>query len=408
MHINLWIFSLWAIIVHILSWQRQNYVTATDQYHIQTDEGPERYFRYQTHNGQFRKEKRLQDGTVIGTEAWIDAAGYLRLKDYMADKQGYRILKSKILYVGKGTEIQDALKSAKSIPAQSGALVDGKEGLYSRPNSIPVISKTNYAFTGSASGTDFSTTVDPPILGYLSPQEAAKLEPITYLGFDHYPNELPVTPKIKLRTNHQLNDNLNQHDEYRGSATTERSQSAVPLPVQEIRPPYQSKYRKYGIGIAPASPTPITVNEAASKYGKYSTPAPFANVPTQFSTTANSGYNYDTPTYRSPSQTSSSLPAHVNALLPLYERPRLPQYNEITNTQQGFRYILPHHYHEESQINESKKAGSFGYVDPFGIRRVVYYNASPEKGFVHRNRNRYVGVDGVPFDEPKLSERESV
>lgn len=38
----------------------------SDQYHIQTDEGPERYFRFQTDNGQFRKERRLQDGTVIG------------------------------------------------------------------------------------------------------------------------------------------------------------------------------------------------------------------------------------------------------------------------------------------------------------------------------------------------------
>lgn len=38
----------------------------SSQYHIQTDEGPERYFRFQTDNGQYRKEKRLQDGTVIG------------------------------------------------------------------------------------------------------------------------------------------------------------------------------------------------------------------------------------------------------------------------------------------------------------------------------------------------------
>lgn len=45
------------------------------QYHIQTDEGPERYFRYQTLSGQFRKEKRLEDGTVIGTYAWIDDDG---------------------------------------------------------------------------------------------------------------------------------------------------------------------------------------------------------------------------------------------------------------------------------------------------------------------------------------------
>lgn len=36
------------------------------QYHIQTDEGPERFFRYQTDSGQFRNEKRLKDGTVIG------------------------------------------------------------------------------------------------------------------------------------------------------------------------------------------------------------------------------------------------------------------------------------------------------------------------------------------------------
>lgn len=39
---------------------------SANQYHIQTDEGPERYFRFQTDSGQFRKEKRLQDGTVIG------------------------------------------------------------------------------------------------------------------------------------------------------------------------------------------------------------------------------------------------------------------------------------------------------------------------------------------------------
>lgn len=63
------------------------------QYHIQTDEGPERYFRFQTLNGQYRKEKRLVDGTVIGTEGWLDPLGYLRLKDYIADNDGFRILR---------------------------------------------------------------------------------------------------------------------------------------------------------------------------------------------------------------------------------------------------------------------------------------------------------------------------
>lgn len=63
------------------------------QYHIQTDEGPERFFRFQTLNGQYRKEKRLTDGTVIGTEGWLDPLGYLRLKDYIADNNGFRILR---------------------------------------------------------------------------------------------------------------------------------------------------------------------------------------------------------------------------------------------------------------------------------------------------------------------------
>lgn len=40
----------------------------SSQYHIQTDEGPDRYFKYQTDNGQYRKERRLEDGTVIGME----------------------------------------------------------------------------------------------------------------------------------------------------------------------------------------------------------------------------------------------------------------------------------------------------------------------------------------------------
>ncbi|XP_037799581.1 putative uncharacterized protein ENSP00000383309 isoform X1 [Penaeus monodon] len=67
------------------------------QYHIQTDDGSERYFRYQTYDGQYRKEKRLDDGTVIGTYGWVDATGLLRLYDYVADLSGYRIVRKKTL-----------------------------------------------------------------------------------------------------------------------------------------------------------------------------------------------------------------------------------------------------------------------------------------------------------------------
>ncbi|XP_026471138.1 uncharacterized protein LOC113375416 [Ctenocephalides felis] len=89
------------------------WLTPTEtEYHIQTDEGPERYFRYQTDSGQYRKERRLADGTVIGSEGWLDNVGYFRLKDYIADKNGYRILKSKTVYIGKGHTMKEVLRIA--------------------------------------------------------------------------------------------------------------------------------------------------------------------------------------------------------------------------------------------------------------------------------------------------------
>jgi len=68
-------------------------------YHIQTDEGPERYFKYQTISGQYRKERRLQDGSVVGTYGWVDADGYLRLNDYVADSKGKSVTHSVLIFL---------------------------------------------------------------------------------------------------------------------------------------------------------------------------------------------------------------------------------------------------------------------------------------------------------------------
>lgn len=78
--------------------------------------------------------------------------------------------------------------------------------------------------------------------------------------------------------------------------------------------------------------------------------------------------------------------------------PQFPYYDGVSDTANGFRYYLPRQYHEEDNSDPERRAGSFGYVDPFGIRRVVYYNTSPEKGFVHRKNNRYVGLNATPYD----------
>jgi hypothetical protein len=82
------------------------------QYHIQTDEGNERFFRFQTYTGQYRKERRLDDGTVIGSYGWVDPAGYLRMTDYIADSKGYRVVKELMEYVGTNS-ILDAQEQTK-------------------------------------------------------------------------------------------------------------------------------------------------------------------------------------------------------------------------------------------------------------------------------------------------------
>lgn len=73
-------------------------------------------------------------------------------------------------------------------------------------------------------------------------------------------------------------------------------------------------------------------------------------------------------------------------------------YDGVSVTNDGFRYYIPRAYHEEQNLGNEEKSGSFGYIDPFGIRRVIYYNASPDKGFQHRKNNRYVGFDATPYD----------
>lgn len=73
-------------------------------------------------------------------------------------------------------------------------------------------------------------------------------------------------------------------------------------------------------------------------------------------------------------------------------------YDGVSQTRNGFKYFLPRQYHEEDNSDPERRDGSFGYIDPFGIRRVIYYNTSPEKGFVHRKNNRYVGFNATPYD----------
>lgn len=78
--------------------------------------------------------------------------------------------------------------------------------------------------------------------------------------------------------------------------------------------------------------------------------------------------------------------------------PQFPGYDGVAFRRNGFRYYLPKQYHEEETGDANERTGSFGYVDPFGIRRVIYYNTAPGGGFQIRKNNRYVGHDATPYD----------
>uniref|UniRef100_A0A182Q5Z2 Uncharacterized protein n=1 Tax=Anopheles farauti TaxID=69004 RepID=A0A182Q5Z2_9DIPT len=435
----------------------------SNQYHIQTDEGPERYFRYQTDNGQFRKEKRLQDGTVIGTDAWIDASGYLRQNDYIADHKGYRILKSKTVYVGRDRPIQDAIKVAKNKPADSGVLVPSDPS-YEPPERQSPPPPPQHRNQPSVQPIAIVPSTPAPISVHSIPSLNA-----VFIR----PHSQPIGPS------------------YRPPAVQHPDQKYLPgsssppsghYPTVSARPPALDIY------VPSTTYTPLAGNDLSSTpiavYGPSSTPSPLrdgseAHLPPLVIYNSNpsvavdpSGYIAAT-TYTPPHRRrrphpaerrrrpssepilitssrpyiESSTPATVN-LKPLvqlqsldpghnslleqsfnrdlidppaqYDAPRryydehgqeLPvrrsgeshPYDGVAVTSDGFRYYLPRQYHEERNSASDTRDGSFGYIDPFGIRRVVYYNTGPGKGFVHRKNNRFVGFDATPYDPRPLA-----
>ena len=150
-----------------------------------------------------------------------------------------------------------------------------------------------------------------------------------------------------------------------------------------------------------------------SSYGLYrrSTPSPIVVGSNNYNTTGrrpyrgSSTYRGNNPVYTNPTIYASDRSDVVNgrgeSRTPEYD---FPPYDGHHTVADGFQYYLKTHYHEEEKNPKSDKSvGSFGYVDPFGIRRVVYYKADPQNGFVHKKNNRYVGFNATPYDPLPLN-----
>ncbi|XP_049289374.1 uncharacterized protein LOC125767136 isoform X2 [Anopheles funestus] len=429
----------------------------SNQYHIQTDEGPERYFRYQTDNGQFRKEKRLQDGTVIGTDAWIDASGYLRQNDYIADHKGYRILKSKTVYVGQDRPIQDAIKVAKNKPADSGVLVPSDPS-YEPP--APPSSPPQHRNQPSIQSIGIIPSTPAPISVHSTPSLNAVFirhhsQPIgsgyhpsspsvpdqKYLPatgsssppYRHYPsvsarpppldiyvpsttytpligNELSSTPiavYAPSSTPSPLHDGSEAHLPplviYNSNPSVAVDPNGYIRPTT-YTPPHRRRRPNPAERRRRPSSEPILIT-SSRPYVESSTPASVNLKPLVQLQSLDAGNNLIDPSFNRDLIDPPTQYDHVRRYydengqeLPIRRAGESHPYDGVAVTNDGFRYYLPRQYHEERNSGSDTRDGSFGYIDPFGIRRVVYYNTGPNKGFVHRKNNRFVGFDATPYD----------
>ncbi|XP_065205388.1 uncharacterized protein LOC135835170 isoform X2 [Planococcus citri] len=369
-------FLVFMTVIGVISAKIDGWDTSPNtQYHIQTDEGPERYFRYQTISGQYRKEKRLQDGTVIGSYGWVDADGYLRLNDYIADNEGYRIVRTKRLFVGNQTPIDSALQSAKYVPPQAGTDVSSptvKANIV--PQQYPE-DKSKFLLFPSSTQSPISSTYAP------APPDNSK-----FLLFPSS-SERPVSPTT-------YSADKSKFLIFPGS---------TPLPGSSV---YPKRRPTPPAGYYPSSTPPtVLAHEAENDATVAITPSTYVPV---------SKYYYPNKSlYKAPLYTSAvkSRPEYnQNSIIspsPSYFGDKVQYsrksfdnetpYDGVSVTRNGFKYFLPRQYHEENSSGQ-ERTGSFGYIDPFGIRRVVYYNASPDTGFVHRKNNRYVGFNATPYD----------
>lgn len=341
------------------------------------------------------------------------------------------------------------MKSAKKTPAQSGTTVPNRNSIHKHNHNaavnnavnkiIPITRKPILLHTKTT--TTIAPQTSPNIDPFLPPINPIAITPSPYLGFDHYPQ----TPVVDLHHHSQpIDDNHLPENIIISTTTSQELPAPTPSPPSiKFQPPFQDFKRIRPIAIINTTPSPI----AGIQYNipptpiptgyEYATPAPAPfSLPTStpsplLSTTELNGlYNAPPSTTQRPYlETTTRRPidpldgndiidvqpihnrrparpynyrppplVYGNKLGNGYEPQQFADYNGVSVTRDGFGYYLPRQYHEEENIDDRRKAGSFGYIDPFGIRRVVYYNASPENGFVHRKNNRYVGFNATPYD----------
>lgn len=318
---------------------------------------------------------------MIGTYAWIDGTGLLRMRDYIADNAGYRILKSKNLYVGVDRPISEAVKMAKKAPSTPDTL-------------IPSIPKTTYQSTTPYPSIRYTPVVRilPNSLpsGQDTPSTVASTTPPPVYISSTTPRNISYTP---TESNQQIPSTYNIPS---STPSPKQFLPSAPASVTILSTPTETPPTIY-IQEPTISTVSPPINSNSIDFSSYSGDPQYEHYKDDLTPFYNPYIFRNGPTYPldKNGQTFTGYPS--NYIGNDYEA-HGSNNNEISVTNDGFRYYIPRAYHEETNLRNNEKAGSFGYIDPFGIRRVVYYHASPEGGFKHRKNNRYVGFRAPPYD----------
>ncbi|XP_047471840.1 uncharacterized protein LOC125027087 isoform X2 [Penaeus chinensis] len=327
------------------------------QYHIQTDDGSERYFRYQTYDGQYRKEKRLDDGTVIGTYGWVDATGLLRLYDYVADLSGYRIVRKKTLKMAQQPRAPVTEAPVRRNP--------------SRPSSFRTPSRASVR--------------DQPGLSV----------------------SVVRTPTPKPSYTPQRTSPIRRPQASRGTASTSDSGDAPPqgLPLGESG----SEAQRDPVTVGDPTGNPAT--HANRGHGGTATKLTSHTTATQASGEAGTltrrpvRVGSSSPRRRTQSTREHLVQRTGDLLIErtrdlVTERPgdkvteapingpinrRLPEAGTYS-----INYDLGNQFHKEKILPDGTKVGKHGYVDPLGILRVTYYTTGPN-GHQQSQESKWVG-----------------
>lgn len=305
------------------------------QYHIQTDGSESRFFKYETWAGQFRKETRLEDGSVVGSYGWVDANEILRIYDYVADNDGYRVVNKRKFKVGKH-------KLAKGVT----------------PPSIQLTS--------------------------VVPTQAGPLEvPFSSI------KELRTRKVVRPRPGPKYTDNIIQDTDNRGKVLNARLERRIDygngVTTIKVQPLFG------GLDESVILPDKNEIKREEKKFPTFPMIQPRGEGHRLRYTPYGLKKKKNVNNKRHPNK----LGRRGKKYRVVRRRRKPDAILKRGKGKVGLDYQTDKFYHREkvNEANPDERLGEYGYIDPLGVRRVVTYSTGSGHGITKEKENDFVGAN---------------